>query len=220
MKHAQILGMEPSSICILADVLQEIGLADHLDIFLNIELDQELVTPVATFPNTVHPPESRPDANSGVIFGPSGPRNKAAIYRYYTQHAGLTEKHYLTIKHPTSYVATRSHLAPGVLIEPLVTISSQTHIGFGVTIKRSCSIGHHNLIGDYTDLNPGVVTSGRVVIGRGCIIGSGAVIKNGVQIGENTFIGMGSVVTKDVPPHSIAFGNPCTVMRTNDIWSI
>jgi len=86
MKHAQILGMQPSSICILADMLQEMGLAEHLDIFLNIELDQELVTPVATFPHTFHLPESRPDTTSGVIFGPAGPRNKVAIRLPMWQH--------------------------------------------------------------------------------------------------------------------------------------
>ena len=35
----------------------------------------------------------------------------------------------------------------------------------------------------------------------------------GVTIGEGAVIGSGSVVTKDVPPRTIAFGNPCRVAR-------
>ena len=35
----------------------------------------------------------------------------------------------------------------------------------------------------------------------------------GVTIGEGCVIGAGAVVTKDVPAYSLAFGNPCRVVR-------
>lgn len=38
----------------------------------------------------------------------------------------------------------------------------------------------------------------------------------GVTIGEGSVIGAGSVVTKDIPPHSLAVGNPCKVVRKID----
>lgn len=44
-------------------------------------------------------------------------------------------------------------------------------------------------------------------------IGAGAVILPGVTIGENSVIGAGSVVTKDIPKNSVAYGNPCRVAR-------
>ncbi len=34
-----------------------------------------------------------------------------------------------------------------------------------------------------------------------------------VKIGEQTVIGSGSVVTRDIPAHVVAAGNPCRVIR-------
>jgi len=120
----------------------------------------------------------------------------------------------------TSIVSASNILSNAVFIDHLCVLSAQTSVGFGVHIKRGSQIGHHNTIGDFTDINPGVVTSGNVKIGRGCEIGVGATINNNVTIGDNTFIGMGSVVTKDIPANSIAYGSPCKVIRLNNLWRI
>ena len=52
-----------------------------------------------------------------------------------------------------------------------------------------------------------------VTIGDNVWIGGNAVVLPGVTIGSNCVIGAGSVVTRDVPPWSIAAGNPCRVIR-------
>ncbi|MBR4451592.1 MAG: sugar O-acetyltransferase [Clostridia bacterium] len=52
-----------------------------------------------------------------------------------------------------------------------------------------------------------------VHIGRNVWIGANTVIVPGVTIGENCVIGAGSVVTKDIPPNTVAVGNPCRVLR-------
>ena len=44
-------------------------------------------------------------------------------------------------------------------------------------------------------------------------IGGNVVVLPGVTIGKNSVIGAGAVVTKDVPPNVLAFGNPCRVVR-------
>ncbi len=54
-----------------------------------------------------------------------------------------------------------------------------------------------------------------VRIGNNVWIGGGAIIMPGVTIGNNVVIGAGSVVTKDIPDNTIAYGNPCRVVREN-----
>lgn len=53
-----------------------------------------------------------------------------------------------------------------------------------------------------------------ITIGDNVWICTGVMVLPGVTIGENSVIGAGSVVTKDIPPNSLAVGNPCKVIRT------
>jgi virginiamycin A acetyltransferase len=52
-----------------------------------------------------------------------------------------------------------------------------------------------------------------VTIGNDVWIGEGAIILPGVHIGDGAIIGKGAVVGSDVPPYSVAVGNPAKVVR-------
>lgn len=52
-----------------------------------------------------------------------------------------------------------------------------------------------------------------ITVQSNCWICSNVVICGGVTIGEGCVIGAGSVVTRDIPPYSLAAGNPCRVIR-------
>lgn len=220
MKKMQILGMDPDSICIIADMLKEMNISEHLDVYINVEFDKIPRMQVSSFSYKLYSSNCSPKSTKPVLFGTSGPKNKFTIFNFYKELYNIKEQQYLTLVYPSSYVASSVEISNGVLIEPNVAISSQTSIDFGVVIKRSCSIGHHIKIGSFTDLNPGVVIGSNVNIGKGCILGAGSVIRDNISIGDNSYIGMGSVVTKDVPPNTIAHGNPCKVIRNNNIWEI
>ena len=61
--------------------------------------------------------------------------------------------------------------------------------------------------------NIGYEYGSPVTIGDNVWVGGNTVINPGVTIGDNVVIGSGSVVTKDIPDHVIAAGNPCRVIR-------
>ena len=91
--------------------------------------------------------------------------------------------------------------------------------GGGITIGHHCFIGPN--CGKYTAIHPmlaeernqGLEKALPIVIGDNCWIGADVTILPGVTIGSNTIIGAKSVVTKDIPDHVLALGNPCRVLR-------
>lgn len=56
-------------------------------------------------------------------------------------------------------------------------------------------------------------TGAPITISNGVWIGGSCVIMGGVTIGDNAVIGAGSVVTRDVPPNTVAVGSPAKVIR-------
>ena len=52
-----------------------------------------------------------------------------------------------------------------------------------------------------------------ITVGDDVWFGAGVQVLPGVTIGCDCVIGAGSVVTRDIPPHSVAAGNPCRVLR-------
>ncbi len=55
-----------------------------------------------------------------------------------------------------------------------------------------------------------------VVIEDNAWIGDHVIICKGVTVGRNSIVGAGAVVTRDVPPNTIAAGNPARVVRGLD----
>jgi acetyltransferase-like isoleucine patch superfamily enzyme len=102
-------------------------------------------------------------------------------------------------------------------------ISSHTFICEGVHIEDNVFVGHNvTFINDKNpratnpDGSPQTEADWHVVetrIKKGASIGSSATILCGVTIGENAIIGAGAVVTKDVPPNSVAAGVPAKVIK-------
>lgn len=60
----------------------------------------------------------------------------------------------------------------------------------------------------------GVQWAEPVTIGNDVWIGGGTIILPGVTVGDGTTIGAGSVVSRSIPPRSLAVGSPCRVVRT------
>lgn len=215
MKTLHLLGISNGPASIVFDILNEVDSFTNYVFYPNISLpDQyELPQPIQKQEYSIAPINSNIPKNEKVFLATPGCVIKEKIYTHFKSQ--VKDNQYITIIHPKAYIAPSSFINHGVLIEPNATISSQTSIGFGVFVKRNSSVGHHSIINSFVDINPGVTISSNVSVGKNTQIGSGAVIRDGVSIGDNCIIGMGSIVTKNIPSNSIAFGNPCKVIKEN-----
>jgi len=88
---------------------------------------------------------------------------------------------------------------------PSISIGNNVNIEQNVHIVCHCSI----TIGNRISTQPSFVQ-----IGDGCFIGTGVCILPNVRIGEGSVIGSNSVVTRDMPPYSVAMGQPAKVVRS------
>jgi len=87
----------------------------------------------------------------------------------------------------------------------------------GAVIAGGCSISAGRF--DYSELNRSVAeqeayTTGPIVLGKNVWIATGVTILDGVRIGEDSILSAGSVVTGNIPPQTVAFGNPAKVVFT------
>lgn len=114
--------------------------------------------------------------------------------------------------------------------------------GKGLTVDRNTYIGPHSVLGAGGGISVGAevamgayvqllaenhrfddisvpinrqgVTRRGIVVEDGCWLGNSVVVLDGVRIGHSSVIGAGSVVTEDMPPLSVAAGNPARVLRS------
>lgn len=130
-----------------------------------------------------------------------------------------------------------------LFLKPLIFLYSLFgRIVYGVKVRGYARLGvklgkNVRLYGTVDGVNPHLVEIGdNVVVGKGSSLiahcpvrgglkvkignnvwlGYGVLVLPGVTIGENSIVGAGSVVTKDIPPNSIAAGNPARVLKERD----
>ena len=125
-----------------------------------------------------------------------------------------------------------SHIMSGAIIGKNcsigqnVCIASRAKIGNGVKIQNNVSVYDDVILEDDVFCGPSCVFTNvinprafierkneykKTLVKKGASIGANATIICGITIGEYAFIGAGSVVTKDVPPYALVYGNPARV---------
>lgn len=112
-------------------------------------------------------------------------------------------------------IGKKSHISRYVVIDD--TEPKLVEIGRGVAVTQGVMILTHQR--DLSVYKPNMYAmecpfkAGKVIIKDGAHIGIGAIVMPGVTIGEGAIIGAGAVVTKNIPPYSLALGVPAKVIK-------
>ena len=119
---------------------------------------------------------------------------------------------------PFAHLRKGAHLARGVHMGNFGEIKN-SYLGPGVKMGHFSYIGDAT-IGAETNIGAGTITCNfdgqkkhPTHIGEGAFIGSDTMLVAPVKLGEGSRTGAGSVVTKDVPPFSLAVGIPARIIR-------
>lgn len=122
---------------------------------------------------------------------------------------------------PKTKIGEQCNIGQNVVIGPEVTIGNQCKIQNNVSVFKGVSLEDGVFCGPsmvFTNVyNPRaeIAKMGQLrptLVRKGATIGANATIICGVTIGLYAFIGAGAVVTRDIPDHGLAFGNPARVI--------
>lgn len=118
--------------------------------------------------------------------------------------------------HKTSTVHAFQNIQKGKNVDPGDSpgnyIQANNGIIFGDNIELGPNVAIISSNHDFKDFNKQTKAQ-PIKIGSHVWIGANAVILPEVQIGDHVIIGAGSVVTKNIPSHSVAVGNPAKVIK-------
>ena len=210
MKKLTILGKSDAVITMITDNLESDNNFPVIEIInnLNLPIEHSFINPKFI---TLLKPEL--ESYQDCFLGVNKSHNKKKVFEAFN----ININNFINIIHKTSSISKTTTLGKGCLINSLVSVAAHTKVGDFVSLNRNSSVGHHTIIENYVTIQPGANVCGFVSIGEGTLIGVGSNVIDGIKIGKNSIIGAGSVVTKDIPDNVIAYGNPCKIIRKNEV---
>ncbi|MFQ5861213.1 MAG: bifunctional N-acetylglucosamine-1-phosphate uridyltransferase/glucosamine-1-phosphate acetyltransferase, partial [Dehalococcoidia bacterium] len=195
-------------------MLEGVTIVDPASTYIDasVELGQDTVIQ----PNTTLAGRTR--VGRGCLLGPGSIIVDSTVGDRCRVVASMLEE---SVLEPDVDVGPFSHLRPGAHVE------SGVHIGNFVEVKQSrlaqgVRVGHFSYIGDASigaraNIGAGTITCNfdgvkkhRTVVEEEAFVGCDTMLVAPVKVGARAVTGAGSVVTKDVPPDTLAVGVPAT----------
>lgn len=128
----------------------------------------------------------------------------------------------MKLKALARFFANISRILTGVEIHPQATIGNRLFIDHGTGVV----IGQTSVIGDDVTIYHGVTLGGvgtgkagekrHPTIEKGAMIGAGAQVLGDITVGEGAKVGANSVVTINVPAHTVALGIPARIVGSDE----
>jgi len=123
-------------------------------------------------------------------------------------------------------IREKTRIGDRTAIGTATIIDGNTRIGNDVSLQSMVYIPTNTIIRDHVFIGPNAVLtndryppSGRLkgpIIKTGATVGANATILPGVCIGEGALVAAGAIVTRDVPDHMMAVGNPARIKDLPD----
>lgn len=115
-------------------------------------------------------------------------------------------------------IGCNCNICANVLVEDTVVIGDNVTVKSGVQLWNGARIEDNVFIGPNVTFTNDLVprskvykdSYGNILIRKGASIGANCTLIADIEIGEYAFVGAGSVVTKDIPPYTVWYGNPAT----------
>jgi acetyltransferase-like isoleucine patch superfamily enzyme len=114
-------------------------------------------------------------------------------------------------------ICDHTFLEGDVVVGDRVTIKSGVYLWDGLRVEDDVFLGPQaTFTNDRFPRSKQPFECPVTTIRRGASIGAGAVVLPGITVGEQAMVGAGAVLTRDVPDHAVAVGNPARVVRMLD----
>jgi sugar O-acyltransferase (sialic acid O-acetyltransferase NeuD family) len=149
-------------------------------------------------------------AHDAVVIAIGNNATRRALY----DRLFASGEQFATARHPRATIARDVVIHPGSVVCAGVVINPGSVIGHDVILNTSCSVDHHNWIGDHAHIAPGVHLGGDVRIGAGTLVGIGATVMPQRKVGTWCTVGAGALVLRDVPDQATVIGAPAQVIST------
>jgi len=110
------------------------------------------------------------------------------------------------------HVGENSWIGPNVILDG----SGSLEIGDNCSISAGVQIYSHDSVAWAISGGVAPYAYASTIIESNCYIGPNVVIEKGITIGEGSVIGANSLVNKDIPKHSKAYGTPIKIKKVVD----
>jgi len=135
------------------------------------------------------------------VLGIAHPTHRSSI----AAHFKAAGANFLTIIHPSAYLALNAVVGEGSVIAPNVTLGPNVRVGCFNLINARASIGHDSIIGDYNVISPNVCFSGHTHVGNENMFGMNSATLPGVSVQNRNMIMAGMILDKNTGSDETVF---------------